>query len=423
MQHTLRTLPNGMRVVTIPLHDTQAISVLVFTKVGSRYEPTAVNGVSHFIEHLMFKGTKKRPTTLDISKELDGVGAQYNAYTSKDATCYYLKVSADHTELAFDVLSDLVKNATFDPKEIERERGVIVEEINMYDDNPLLTIEEIFEQVLFGTHHPLGRSILGPKKVIQTISRTDILKYKQKYYQAGNMLVVISGKIPSKLDQLVSRYFGAFAKGKKTPAFTPYTKKENSPVLIQTRESEQVQVALGVPALSYTDRRLPILSVLSNILGGTMSSRLFVQVREKRGLAYTVRSSVGAYEDIGAFEIQAGLDKSKLEKALPVIIAEMRKMKTTRVSRAELERAKENLRGGMILGLEDSEAVAAFYGRQALFKKRIEPPQAALDRLQKVTAADVQRLAQQLFRASALRLAIIGPFQSDPKWAEMLKGL
>ncbi len=417
----VRTLPNGLRVLTVPLHDTQAVTVFVFARVGSRYEHRAINGISHFIEHLMFKGTKKRPNTLAISKLLDGVGASYNAFTSKDWTGYYIKINHEHTDLALDVVGDMLQHSKFDPPEIERERGVIVEEIKMYDENPVMAIEDLFETAVFGRHHQLGWNIAGPKEVIRRVSREALLSYRDRYYHADNMWVVVAGKLDRRLDRRVDRYFRSLKRRPRTPTFKPYRVAEQPAVKLKRQKLEQAQVGLGTRAFSYNDKRLPALNVLSVILGGNMSSRLFIQVRERRGLAYSVSAAANPYEDTGCFMIHAGLEKGKLNDALQVILAELTKLKTTKVGPAELKRAKEYVRGKTILSLEDSDSLASWYGRQALFSKKILTPEEALKKVAAVTADDVKRVAKWLFRPKNMRLAVIGPFKDPKPLAKILR--
>jgi predicted Zn-dependent peptidase len=422
MQHA--TLSNGLRVVTVPLHDTKAVTIFVFAKVGSRHETRRTNGIAHFIEHLMFKGTKKRPTTLSISRLLDGVGAGYNAFTSKDWTGYYVKINAEHTTLALDVVSDMLRNSLFDPKEIERERGVIVEEINMYEDNPLMSIDDVFERAVFGDHHPLGWNIAGPRKVIREVDRATLLRFRNRFYHAKNMWVVVAGRMAPDIHAQIKRYFQAVRAQPTTPVAIPYRAGSSvAPIQLKWKEAEQVQLAVGMRAMSYTDRRLPAASVLATLLGGTMSSRLFIQVRERRGLAYSVRASVNPYEDTGSFMVQAGLEKTRVPEALRVILAELTKTKTAKVSAVELKRTKENLRGKMILELEDSDSIASWYGRQALFHKKIESPEQAMKKISQVTASDLQAIARQLFRPANMRLAIIGPFKDSKPFAKILRGV
>lgn len=409
-----RTLPNGLRVVTLPLHDTQAVTVYVLAKVGSRYETRSTNGISHFIEHLMFKGTTKRPNTLAISRLLDGVGASYNAFTSKDWTGYYVKMNHEHTDLALDVVSDMLQHSKFDPKEVERERGVIIEEIKMYDENPVMTIEDLFESTVFGDHHQLGWNIAGPQSVIRGVSRKTMVDYRDRYYHAGNMWVVIAGKLGADINRRIETYFRPVKKRPRTPAFRPYRGAAAPQVRLKYKELEQVQVGLGTRAYHYNDPRLPALNVLSVILGGNMSSRLFIQVRERRGLAYSVSAGSSPYEDTGCFMVHAGLEKARISEALSVITAELRKMKTAPVGPTELKRAKEFIRGKTILSLEDSDSLASWFGRQALFSKRIKTPEQVLQKIAKVTASEVRAVAKQLFRPANMRLAVIGPFK-DPR--------
>lgn len=417
-----QTLPNGLRVVSIPLHDTKAVTVFVFSKVGSRYETRATNGISHFIEHLMFKGTKKRPTTLAISRLLDGVGAGYNAFTSKDWTGYYVKINHEHYALALDVVSDMLQHSLFKPAEIERERGVIIEEINMYDDNPAMSIEDLFESAVFGDHHPLGWNIAGPRSVIRNVSRSTLIRYRDQYYHAKNMLIVIAGKLPSTLPQDLKKYFGSVRAKPRTPKAKPYrVKAATHAAHVKYKEVEQVQLAVGMKAFGYTDKRLPAATVLATLLGGNMSARLFIQVRERRGLAYSVHAAVNPYEDAGSFMIQAGLEKNRVPEALSVIMAELKKLTVAKVGPAELKRTKEFLRGKMILELEDSDAIASWYGRQGMFYKKIESPEHAMAKINRVTAAEVQQVARLLFKRANYRLALIGPFKDSIPFAKLLR--
>lgn len=414
-------LKNGLRILTVPLHDTKAVTIFVFAKVGSRHETRSINGVSHFIEHLMFKGTTKRPTTLAISQLLDGVGAQYNAFTSKDWTGYYVKINHEHTTLALDIVSDMLQHSKFDRQEIERERGVIIEEINMYEDNPAMSIDDLFESAVFGDHHPLGWSIAGPRQVIKNVTRRAMLRYRDRYYHAKNMWVVVAGKLEPNLKSQLNKFFRTVRARPSTPPglrYRPAAPKHR--VLLKTKTVDQIQVGLGTKAYSYTDKRLPALNLLSVVLGGNMSSRLFIQVRERRGLAYSVHASVNPYEDTGSFMIQAGLKKNRLAEALQVIVAEMRKLKTANVRPKELIRAKEFIRGKMILDLEDSDSQASWYGRQALFNKKIETPDQVMAKLDKVTVGDIRRVARELFKPANMRLAIIGPIKEAKQFQGIL---
>lgn len=402
---------------------TLAVTALILFKVGSRNEFKEINGASHFIEHLMFKGTPRRPTTEILSRELDSVGAEYNAFTGKDHTGYYIKVSQEHMTLAMDMLSDMVWQAKFEAKEMERERGVIIEEINMYEDNPIMHVEDLVEEILFGDQ-PLGWNIAGPREVIQKVSREDLLKYRQNFYQPDNLVVVIAGAISlAQGKKLAQQFFGKQVKEKnlKSHEFLPAVPVNTKTVKLVNKETQQIQVALGYPAYGYKHKLLTASQVLATILGGTMSSRLFIQVRERRGLAYAVRAGVNTYEDTGDFIVQAGLEKSKVYEAISLIRQELEQVITKGVTREELHRAKEFLLGKMVLGLEESASQAAWYGRQAVLLRELKTPEQKKKLIKQVTAADVRQAAKDIFVAKHARLAVIGPFAESAPFAKLLE--
>ena len=415
-----------------PYVGTEAVTVLVLFKVGSRYETKNINGVSHFIEHMMFKGTNKRPNTQIITRELDGLGAEYNAFTGKDHTGYYIKINSEHKEVALDMLFDMLFNSKFDEKELNRERKVILEEIHMYKDNPMMHIEDMFEQTLFGDC-PLGWSIAGNAESMGKIDRAKMLAYRDAFYLPQNMVVSIAGKIDDGVMKTVEKYFGSLPKsgkkiaeisarggsafgGKKT-VFTPGAPK----VAVEYKDTEQVQLALGFPAYSWWDKRRPALRLMTNILGGTMSSRLFIAVRERRGLAYRIGAGADDYEDIGVLTVGAGLDKSRLELAMKVIFDELKKLANKGVAAAELKRAKENIRGRIILSLEDSEALAAWYGKQELDKHEIKTPAEKLKEIAAVTLAEVKAVAADIIKNNKVALAVIGPYKDAEPFRKILK--
>jgi len=405
------TLKNGLRVIVAPMHETKAMTALVLVKVGSRYEKRKINGVSHFVEHLLFKGTKKRPTSLDISKELDGIGAEYNAFTSKDHTGYYIKANYEKAELALEMLSDMLFNSLFEAKEIERERGVIVEEINMYEDNPLMFAEDLFEQTMYGDH-PLGWHIAGPKEVIKSVTREDIMKYHHYYYQPKNMLVAVAGRQDAKLLNLIKKYFGQ-AKNKQTiKKFPSIVIKQKAPQLsLKFKDTEQVQLCLGFPSYDYFDKRLYALYLLGVILGGSKSSRLFTSIREKKGLCYFVLAQVNVYQDTGNLMIQAGLDKSRLKEAIVEILKELKKIKRGDVTTSELRKAKDFLKGKLILDLETSDHVASWFSKQELLTDKMLTPAKQLELLEKVKLAEIKKVANELVVTKKINLSLIGPFK------------
>ena len=416
-------LKNGARVILAPQHETQAVTAMVAFSVGSRYETKKINGVSHFLEHLFFKGTAKRPNTLAISRDLDRYGANYNAYTGKDMTAYYVQIAAEHLPLALDIISDMLFNSLFEAKELEREKNVIVEEINMYEDNPLMYVEDLLEQQIY-TSNTLGWEIAGTRETVRGMTRSALINYKNHYYRPANMVIGLAGRLPDNVKDQIKAYFDRpwqYQKNKlKTYAPCRLTKQPPR-VKIKYKDTEQAQLAMGFNGLPYNHRDLPALNLLNVILGGNMSSRLFISVRERRGLAYFVRASTTNYQDTGNTMIQAGLDKNRLPDAIKVILAELKKAKAKGVTKKELSDAKDFLRGKLILSLEDSGQVAEWYVKQATLTNKIYTPVERLAKYDQVTIADVQRLAKQTFHPHAISLALIGPFEDGEKFKKLLK--
>ncbi len=402
----------------MPMDSTKAVTLLVLFPVGSRNEHSKINGSSHYIEHMMFKGTKKRPTTLDISRELDGVGAEYNAFTGKDHTGYYIKTTSEHADLAMDMLSDMLFNSKFEEVEMERERKVIIEEIHMYEDNPMMFVEELMEQLLF-EGNSLGWRISGARVDMETMKREEVMAHQRMHYRPSKMLVVAAGHLPKNTLKVLEQKFGTIkeprvALPKPFPKFVLGEKKFNAPKLkLQFKETEQVQLSIGLPAFGIEDKRMPALQLLGAVLGGTMSSRLFVEVRERRGLCYFVKAGVSPYQDISAFTIQSGLTRGRIEEAIKVIMGELAKAVKSGVTDEELKRAKENLRGKIFLALEGSDEQADFYGKQELFKKKILTPEEKLALFDKVKRADIHKIAKDIFRTERIRAAMIGPLKDE----------
>lgn len=416
---TRRQHPNGLQVLTHPIKDSKSVTVLILYRVGSRYESRDINGVSHFVEHLMFKGTKNRPSTLDIVKELDGVGAAYNAFTGKDITGYYIKLSADKLDLALDILSDMLFNSLFQTKEIQRERQVVIEEINMREDNPMMHIGTLFEQQMWG-NQPLGWDIAGPRKVINNVTRAKIIKYRNDYYKPSNMVISVAGGLPRDIQARIAKKFVRTKRKEAFPVFAPLEDKQGSKkILLRKKDVGQVQFAMGVKAYEYEHKLLPALNLLSVILGGNMSSRLFINIRERKGLAYFVRASSTSYEDTGAFAIQAGLDRRRLPLAIEAIMEELLDVKENGFTDEELQKGKEYLKGHMTLEWEDSENIAEWYGRQQLLMGKTKTPEEKLDEIMKVTHDDIAKVACELFNPKKMRGVLIGPL-TDVKPLEKL---
>jgi predicted Zn-dependent peptidase len=413
-------LPNGLRVITASLHETEAVTVMIFVKVGSRYETLSLNGASHFLEHLMFKGTQRRPDTLTISKELDGIGAEYNAFTSKDHTAYYVKCNRQHITLALDILADILVNSKFENKEVERERGVIIEEINMYEDNPMVLIEDVFERSFYGDT-PLGWNIAGKKEGIAKMDRAAMLKYKNQYYVGPNMWLVAAGNLPKNFSKQVQQAFSIVPWRSRGKAFLSQPAFRGQRVTLKQKPTEQMHVMLGAPGLAYAHKELDVLALISIMLGGNMSSRLFIEVREHRGLCYFIRAGVSSYEGAGHFAIQAGLDKSRLPEAIPAILEEVRKVQVGGCTAEELRRAKEFIKGKFVLDLEDSEHIAGWLGRQALFAKRIKTSTQRIADIERVSLKQVQRVAKRLLVPEKFRLAVIGPFENTANLSSYMR--
>jgi len=409
----------------IPFAGTEAVTFLVMIKVGSRYETPELNGASHFIEHMMFKGTKKRPTTLHISKELDAVGASYNAFTGKGYTGYYAKVPAEHFSLAVDLLHDMIFNSVYAPKEMAKERKVIIEEIKMYEENPMMHIDDLLEEKLL-SGNTLGWNIAGDAKTMTKMKRSEVIKFRDKFYVPSRFVIAAAGKLPVGAEKLIAEKFGkpltptlSRREGDKSGFdFIPFKHVGCSccwpKAAVQFKEIEQVQLAFGfISPGSREEKKDLVADILATILGGTMSSRLFISVREKKGLAYFVRASHSSYEEVGVFSIRAGLDKNKVSAASKVIFSEFRDIKKKGVSAKELKLAKDYIKGKLKLAFEDSSARADFYANQELLNDKIETPEVLIKRVDKITAKDIQKLAQEILSEDRMTVAAVGPFKTE----------
>jgi predicted Zn-dependent peptidase len=407
-----QTLSNGMSLVVAPQKGAQSMTLLVLVKVGSRYESAKLCGASHFIEHLMFKGTKRRPSTLMISKELDRYGAEYNAYTGKDLTGYFIKMDAEHTEKAVDLLHDMLFHSLFDAKELNRERQVILEEIKMYEDNPREHISDILEEHLFAGSS-LGRNIAGTRQSLGAITRADLVGYRDAYYIPSRITVVIAGKIMPNAINLIKKTFGRVAqptKSKDMPfaCFEP-PKTSKHALALKKKRTEQTQLALSFYGLPFGHKDKDAALLMSSILGGSMSSRLFIEIRERRGLCYAIGASHESLEDIGSFTISVGLDHTRVKEALKAVFDELNKVIQKNVRPEELARAKDHIRGRLALAFEDSAARAEWYGRQWLYERKLESPEIRVKQIQKITAGDIRRVAASILVPRRMVLAAIGP--------------
>jgi len=415
------TLKNGLRVVTIPQKGTKTVTVLVLVKTGSKNETKDKNGISHFLEHMFFKGTEQRPTPLDIAEALDQVGGVFNAFTGEDYTGYYAKVDVSHFDLALDWVSDIFLNSTLSPKEIEKEKGVVLEELFMYRDNPARHVDDLWMKLLYGDQ-PAGWNVVGTVQSVHSITKKDLREYIQKQYVGSNTLVCVAGNIDmAQTQKRVEKYFGKIATGNATSAQTVRNHQKEAALLLEYRKTNQTNIALGVRGynLSHPDRHVQ--HIISVILGGMMSSRLFVEIREKLGLAYGVSTESESNPDTGYLAATAGIKKDYAPKAVHVILREYKKIKTVPVSKAELQKAKENEKGHMALRLESSDAKANFYGMQELLRGEILTPEQICDKINQVTPADIQRVAKDLFRQENLNLVVLGPYRDKKQFSPLLK--
>jgi len=417
----LHKYDNELRLVVVPMKSTKTATVLFLVGTGSRYETKNINGISHFLEHMMFKGTEKRPKALSISRELDSIGAEYNAFTSKEYTGYYAKASSEHLDLILDVLSDIFLNSKFDEKEISKERRVIIEEINMYLDTPMRYVSDLYEKLLYGDQ-PVGWMVAGEKEIVAKLKRDDFVKYFNSHYLANNTIIAVAGNIDKeKIKDIIPDLFKNIRDGEKLSRKSAIEKQETPNTLVYYKDTDQTHFVLGVRAYDMFSEKLEALEVLSVILGGGMSSRLFIQVREKRGLGYYIRTGVDAYTDHGYLATQAGVNNDKATKAISVVLNEYKKIKKEIPSEKEIKKAKEYIKGKFVIGLESSDAVASFFAEQWLLKNKTLTPDQRLDKIMKVTPKDVWEVANEIFKPEKLNLALIGPFKDKEKFMRLLE--
>lgn len=413
-------LPNGLRVVTIPMADTAAVSILILAKVGSRNESKKINGLSHFLEHMVFKGTKKRPNTLEIATFLDSLGAEFNAFTGEEYTGFYIKSQAKDFKQSLEMLNDMLFDSLFDPTEVEREKGVITAEINMYKDDPKLYIYTLGQKLLYGDT-PLGRDIAGDEQTVRSFKKEDFIEYRDSFYHPDNLLVAVAGSQNTDWLNEIETLLGGLKKRQSIPV-EPFIDNQTSPAInLHYRKTDQAHLMAAFKTFSRFDSRRYAMTVLDNLLGGTMSSRLFITVRERHGLCYYVRSGLDFYHDTGDIAISAGVELGKIEKALELITQEIKKIKTEKVTVSELNKAKENICGRFSLSLEESLDVARYFGTEELLSDKIEDPADFAKKIRAVTAEEVLSLAQEIFDFNKINFALVGPYKEKEKFLEIFK--
>ena len=415
------TLKNGLRIITVPMKNTQAVTVLVLVGTGSKYETEEINGISHFLEHMFFKGTKKRPNKLAIAETLDRVGGIYNAFTGKEYTGYFAKVDFRHFDLALDWVSDIFLNSKIPKEEIEKERGVIIEEINMYLDTPMAYIGDLWEKLLYG-NQPAGWLTLGRKETVKKLKRQQFLDYLKKHYTAPNTIVCVAGNIDRKsAENKIKRYFKNIRAVLPKPKLKVVEKQTQPGCLVYFKETDQTHLCLGVRGYDLFSPKKYAQAVLATILGGSMSSRLFLSIREERGLAYYIKTSTETYTDTGYLVTSAGLRNQKVGEAISLILEEYKQIREKGVSQKELQKAKDYLKGTLSLSLESSDAQASFYTSQELLAGKILTPEQECQNIDQVSRDDIIRVAREIFKPEKLNLAMIGPFKDKAQFQQLLK--
>ena len=415
------TLKNGLRVITVPNKDSLSVTALVMVEAGSKYENKNLNGISHFLEHMCFKGTTRRPKAIDISRELDSIGSQYNAFTSQEFTGYYAKAHPKHFKKIIDVVSDLYLNPVFPEKELEKEKGVIIEEINMYEDTPQRHVYDLFMSLLYGDQ-PAGWNIAGTREIVRKMKREDFVKYRNENYLAGTTIIILSGKFDQKEAMIaIKKTFGDLL-DKKRKNKVAVIESQNSPkILIKEKNTDQTHIILGVRTFPIKSPKAPVLKVLNTVLGSGMSSRLFQKLREEMGVGYYVKSFTDEYTDHGYLGVSCGVDKNRVEEVVKAILEEFRKLKTQLVSEEELRKAKDYIVGNLYLGLETSDALAEFYGYQEVLKHSLKTPKDLVKEIKTISATSVQRIAKEIFQDKKLNIALIGRIKDEKNLRKILK--
>ena len=421
MKFNKKILKNGLRVITVPMKDNPTVTVLVMVEAGSKYETKEINGLSHFLEHMCFKGTTRRPKAIDISRELYTVGAQYNAFTSQEYTGYYAKADFKHLNLLLDVVSDMYLNPVFEDKEIEKEKGVIIEEINMYEDLPHRKVQEIFMRLLYGDQ-PAGWDIAGTKENIKNIKRSNFLDYRRRHYVPSATTVVIAGKFDEKKTlSNIQKMWDDIIDGKKKGKVKTIESQAKPAVLLQHKDTDQTHLVLGVRSFDTYSKNNPAIKVLAAVLSGGMSSRLFQKLRDEMGICYYVRAENDTYTDHGVLQVSAGLDNKRVKEGIEAILEEFRRLKIETVSANELNKVKQQLQGNLYLGLETSDSFAEYCGYQEVLNKPIKTPEQIIAEIQAVTSADVKKIANKIFQDKCLNLTIVGRFKDQNEFLPILK--
>ncbi len=414
-------LKNGLRIIAVPQKSTQAVTVLVLVKTGSKYEKKDVNGISHFLEHMYFKGTKKRPSTMDIAETLDKIGGIYNAFTSEEYTGYYAKTIATEFETALDWVSDIFLNSTLTDKEIQKEKGVITEEINMRLDHPMTYVHVLWSKLLYGDQ-PAGWDVIGTKENVSKMTRKKLISYMSSQYVASNTIICVTGNIDSGLStKKIKKYFSKIKEDEPTKKQSVIERQSAPEIIIQTRKTDQTHLCLGVRAYNLFHAQRHAQKLLAVILGGMMSSRLFVKIRERLGAAYYISTVSEPNPDSGYLVTQVGVDNRKVETVISAVLEEYKKISKQKVPVLELKKAKDYIKGKTALLLESSDALASFFANQELLEGKILTLKEIFKKVDKVNSNDILKVAKDIFQPQKLNLALIGPFKDKEKFKKILK--
>jgi predicted Zn-dependent peptidase len=412
------TLSNGIRVLTAPMSHAQSVSCFFMFAAGSRYETAENNGIAHFAEHMFFKGTERRPTARAIAGEIDGIGGEFNAFTGKEYTGYYVKCAAETRDVALDVLVDMLRHSKFDAEEIEREKGVIVEEMNMYFDTPRDYVGGVYESLLYGDQ-PLGWDIIGRQETVKGATRDTFTSYLDAWYAPERMVLGLGGKIGEGLIEKLEELLADIEQRPTAKAVPVAIPRNGSPVKLHTKASDQAHIVLGARGYPIGTPDRYVVQLMTTVLGGGMSSRLFTEVRERRGLAYYVFATNNGYTDAGTTFARAGVDINRIDDAVTTIVGELRRMADEPVPAEELEKARAFAKGRFVLGLESPHGTIMFGLRREVLEGRVTEPEDVLAGLDAVTAEDVQRVAQDIL-GGRLHLAAIGPFDDAERFERLL---
>lgn len=421
MNYKKKVLKNGLRIIVVPMKGAPSVTVMSLIEAGSKYETKEINGLSHFLEHMCFKGTTKRPKAIDISKEFDSMGAQNNAFTAQEYTGYWAKAHPKHTDKMIEIIADMYLNPTFPADDLEREKGVIVEEINMYEDLPHRIVFEVFYELLYGDQ-PAGWSIAGTRENVKSFTRDHFINYRKKLYVSDATTILVAGDVnPTSIFKKIESAFKNIPAGNRKKKLKVVEKQTEPSVKIKYKETDQTHLVIGVRTFDVYNKQNTALKVLATILGNGMSSRLFQKMREDLGICYYVKTIPDQFTDHGALLIGAGVDSNRVEEGINGILGELKRIRDEKVDEKELKKAKDYVIGNMYLGLESSDSLTEFYGLQEILREKIKTPKEIEKEINKITVNDIAKVAKAIIKNDRLNMAIVGKYKDEEKFRKILK--